>query len=141
MGAGDPRRRRKLLEYLDADGRVFPFRVVTVHHQDVAHAQRHRSQKVALQRDPVAIPAGHLQDRLDAVPDEEMCRDQAREVRFRHGAVGDVHRGCQPLQGEPAPDELLGIGGNRGSQFRGDGEQALAQASFELSDRAFGGFA
>ena len=73
--------------------------IVAAQHQNVADAQGHGAEEIALQRDAVAVAAGHLQDRLDAVREQEMRRGEAREMRLGAGAVGDVDRRGQPLSG------------------------------------------
>ena len=73
-------------------------RIVAAQHQKVAHAERHRAQKVALQRDAIAIAAGELQDRLDALLDHDRGRRERAHMRVRTGAVGDVDRVGEAFQ-------------------------------------------
>ncbi|OGA13231.1 MAG: hypothetical protein A3D95_05000 [Betaproteobacteria bacterium RIFCSPHIGHO2_12_FULL_69_13] len=108
-------------------------RLVAAEHQHVADAERRGAQQVALQRDAVAVAAGHLQDRLDPGAREEIRADQAGQVCLRARAVGDVHRGRQPFQRCRAGDELGRVGRDGRSDFGGDDEVAAAQPRLQIA--------
>ena len=90
-----------------------------------------RADEIALQRDAVAVAAGHLQDRLDAVCEQEMRRRDAREMRLGAGAVGDVDRGGDALERQRAGDEGGGIGRDRRRQLGGDDEASAVEFALE----------
>ena len=60
--------------------------------QDVGYVQRRRAQQVGFQRQPVAVAHGELKHRLDTFARQHRRRRQAREMRARAGAVGDIDR-------------------------------------------------
>jgi hypothetical protein len=102
-------------------------RVVAGEHQHIVDAERRGAEQVALQREPVAVAAGHLEDRLDAALHEEVRRREAGQVNLGARAVGDVDRGDQPFQRHGAAQEFRGVGGHRRRDLRGDDELAAAQ--------------
>ena len=108
-------------------------RVIAAQHENIAHAEGDRAQKVALKGDPVAIAAGELEHRLDAVLYEEVRRHQARQVHFRARAVGDVHGGRQALERQRVADEFGRVGRHRRRKLGGDYEPAASQAPLELA--------
>ena len=84
-------------------------RIVATQHQQVAHAERGGAQQVALQREPVAVAAGELEDRLDPVHQQDRRGGQRAHVRARAGAVGDVHGvGQARAAAAPCPAGRLG---------------------------------
>jgi hypothetical protein len=85
-------------------------RLVAAQHQHVADTECNRPQQIRLEREPVAVAAGDLQDRLDAALQEEVRRDQAGQVRLRPRAIGHVHRRRDVTQRQRARDEFGQIG-------------------------------
>jgi hypothetical protein len=114
-------------------GLVADLGVVAAEDEDVVDAERRRAEDVALQREPVAVAAGHLEDRLDAALHEEVRGGEAGEVHLGAGAVGDVDRGDEALQGQRALQEFRRIGRDRGRDLGGDDELAGAQAGLQLA--------
>ena len=79
-------------------GLVARLRVVAGEDQHVVDAERRGAEDIALQREPVAVAAGHLEDRLDAALHQEVRGGEAGEVHLRARAVGDVDRGGEALR-------------------------------------------
>jgi hypothetical protein len=90
-------------------------------------AERRRAEQVALQRDAVAIAAGHLKDRLEAALDQEVGRGQAGEMHLRARSIGHVDRGGEALERQRAPQELRRVGRDGGRDLSGDDELPAAQ--------------
>ncbi len=65
--------------------------VVAGHQQHVRDAQRARRDQVRLQREPVAVAAGELHDRLDPRLGRQQAARPARHPHVRARVVGDVH--------------------------------------------------
>ena len=108
-------------------GLVAGLRIVAGEHQDVADAERCGAEDVALQREAVAVAAGHLEDRLDAVLNQEVRGGEAGQVHLGARAVGDVDRGGEAFQRQRAAQELGRVGRDRRRDLRGDDEIAAAQ--------------
>ena len=80
--------------------------VVAGHHQDVADAEGRRAEQVGLQRDAVAVPAGHLHDRLEPGVQRGEAAGPAGQPDVGALVVGDVDRV------DPVPQQRGG-GGDR----------------------------
>ncbi len=65
-------------------------RIVTAQHQQIAHARGCRAQQVALQRDTIAITAGELKNRFDALLHEHGGGSNGAEMGPCAGTVGDI---------------------------------------------------
>jgi hypothetical protein len=117
-------------------GLVAELGVVAGEHQDVVDAQRRGTDQIALQRKPVAVAAGHLEDRLEPALHEEMRGDEAGEVYLRTGAVGDVDRSSEAPERHRSLQELGGIGRHRRRDLRGNDEVTLPQAGLEFASCA-----
>jgi hypothetical protein len=79
--------------------------------QDVRHAERRRSQEVALQGHAIAVAYGELQHRLDAVLGQDGGGSQRRHVRAGARAIGDVDRIGQALEAAGALQHRRGRAG------------------------------
>ena len=71
-------------------GLIARARIVAAQHQQVADAERRGADQVALQREPVAVAAGELQHRLDAILLQDRRGGERTHMRARARAVGDV---------------------------------------------------
>ncbi len=72
--------------------------VVAGQAEQVADVGGRRPHQLRLQRDAVAIAAGELEYRLDALADENGGGNRCREMRAGAGAVGDIDRIGQAAQ-------------------------------------------
>jgi hypothetical protein len=84
-------------------GVVAPLGPVPGHQQQVGHAQRPRREQVGLQRDPVAVPAGHLHHRFQAGGQRGHAAGQAGHPHLGALVVGDVGRV------HPVPQQRRGL--------------------------------
>jgi hypothetical protein len=75
---------------------VTELRVVAGHHQDVADAEGRRPEQVGLQRDAVAVPAGHLHDRLQPGGHRGQAARPAGQPHIRALVIGDID-GIDPV--------------------------------------------
>ena len=106
-------------------------RIVAAQHQQIVNAARRRTHEVALQGNTVAVTAGHLQDRLDPLADQDRrCRERC-QMRPGAGAVGDIDGVGQALERQGFGEKLVAVGGNRRGHFRGDDKALLAQLFLE----------
>ena len=108
-------------------GLIAGARIVAAQHQQIAHAGRRRAQQIALQRDAVAVAAGELKDRLDALLDQHRRRRHRAKMRPRAGAVGDVDGIGEAFQRQRLGEQFVAVGGDRRRHFRGDDEALGAQ--------------
>jgi hypothetical protein len=98
--------------------------MVAGHQQHVRDAQGARRDQVGLQREPVAVAAGDLHDRLDPGLGGQQAARPASHPHVRAGVVGDVHSvhpAAQRLR--PAADGR-GIGPARRADLGGHRELA-----------------
>ena len=128
---GLEQRARVEIEHRLGVGLIAGARVVAAQHQQIAHAAGSRAQQIALQGDAVAVAAGELQHRLDAVLDQQRGRRHRAEMRARAGAVGDVDRVGEALERGRLGEKSAALGADRRRDFRGDhkapGRQLLLQ--------------
>ena len=106
---------------------VAELRVVAGHHQNVADAERRRPEQVGLQRDAVAVPAGHLHDRLEPGGHRGQAARPAGQPHVRALVVGDVD-GIDPIPQQRGL--LVDRAGTRPAgrtDLRGDREAARGQ--------------
>src|SRR3990172_2567717 len=105
--------------------------VVAGEGKDVPYAQNPRAHYVGLEREPVPVPARHLEHGVDALFQQEHRAGQRREAHHGPLVVGDVRRGNLALQ-EP---RLLHERGNVSAPWRsylgGDDEPARFQLFFK----------
>lgn len=100
------------------------FGIIAGQNEKIGHSERSRPQQLALKRDPVAIPAGDLKDRFDAIAQKNGCRNERIEMRPRACAVRDVHRIGEAAQWQGVRQKVFGVGRERRSDFRRHNELA-----------------
>ena len=106
--------------------------VVSAQAQQVAHAQSEGSQQVALDGQPVAVPAGHLDDRLQAFLHHDCASGYAGHAYDGRLVVGDIDRLTIPLQhGGLFPDHIA-IGILWRPKLGSDSEMAGPQHSLQV---------
>ena len=108
-------------------------RIVPAQREHVPDAERRGAEQLALQRDPVAVAAGELQDRLDAVSHEKVRSGEAGHMRPGARSVGHVDRGREAAQRERPVDEFGGIARNRRCKLGGDHEAPATQLSLQFA--------
>ena len=99
--------------------------IVAAQQQQIAHAERRRAHQIALQRDAVAVAAGELQDRLDAVarpgsPPPSPRRDAARAP----APSVTLTASARPLSGAALASRSSRVARHRRRDLRGDDEAA-----------------
>jgi hypothetical protein len=57
------------------------------------------SQQVGLQGNAVTVTTGHLEDRLDAVVQQDATHGQAAHSHHRSAPIGDIHGVNKSLEG------------------------------------------
>jgi len=125
MASGGPRRE---------DLARMPENIGAAQHEQIANAERCRTEQIALQRKPVAVAAGELKNRLEA-----LARQQGRGNRRRHVCAGartisHVDRIGESAQRQRQAQNILRIAGNRRRHFCGHDESSRAQSFFEARD-------
>ena len=88
-------------------GLVAGGRIVAAQHQEIADAERGGAEQVALQRQAVAVAAGQLEHRLDAVLPQDRRRGERAQMRTRAGAVGDIDGIGQALERQRLGEQLV----------------------------------
>jgi len=78
-------------------------------------------------RDPVAVAAGELQDRLDAGGDQHGGGDRRAHMGARAGPVGEVHGVGDAPQRQRLAHQIVAVAGDRRSDLRGHDEASGAQ--------------
>ena len=112
---------RAEVEHRGRVGVVAAFGPVAGHQQQVGHPQRARREQVGLQRDPVAVPGGHLHHRLQTGGQRGHAAGQAGHPDLGALVVGDVgrvhpaaqHRGSVPDRGQVRAARRPDLGGDR----------------------------
>src|SRR5262249_33526930 len=99
-------------------------RIVAAQQQQVFCAERGGGQQVPLQGDAVAVAAGELQYRLDAVLQQDRRRRDGAEMRARAGAVGDVDGVGEALERQRLVEHVARIARGGRRHLGGDGEAA-----------------
>ena len=100
---------------------------VAAQREDRPHAEGPRAEELGLQGHDVAVAAGDLEDRVDALVDEQRRAGDGGELDRRRLVVGDVDRvdGAGERAGA-RPDEL-GVRVARRPELRGDDEATRRQ--------------
>ena len=111
---GLQQRARVEIEHRLGVGLIAGARIVAAQHQQIAHAAGGGAQQIALQGDAVAVAAGELQHRLDAVLDQQRGRRHRAEMRPRAGAVGDVDRVGEALERRRLGQQFAAVGADTG---------------------------
>ena len=88
-------------------GLVARGRIVAAQHQQVADAERRRAEQVALQREPVAVAAGQLQHRLDAVALQQHGGGERAQMRPRAGSIRHVNGVRQAFERQCLVEQVL----------------------------------
>ena len=114
-------------------GLIAGARIVAAQHQEVADAERRRADQIALQREAVAVAAGQLQDRLDAVLVQDRRSGERAEMRARAGPVGDVDGVGDVLERHRLDQQLLRVARDRRRDLGRDDEAAGRECPFELA--------
>ena len=108
--------------------------VVARQAEDVAHAQRGRAQQIALNGDPVAVAATHLQDRLITCPRHQRATCHTAHMAVRARPVRRIDGVAYVPQLGDIGVNILWVGRIRRVQLRGHcemaGLQELQQAGF-----------
>ncbi len=112
-------------------GLVAGLRVVAGQDQQVVHPGRRRAHQIGLQRNAIAVAAGELQDRLDAVLHHERRCNGGGQVRAGARPVGDVDRVRQALERQRLRQHVLRVERNGRRDLGGDHELARAQECFK----------
>ena len=114
-------------------GLIARARIVAAQHQKIAQAERSRAEQIALQREAIAVAAGELQHRLDAVALKDRGGCERAEMRTCAGAVGDVDRVGEVLQRQRLVEQILRVAGHRRRDFRRYDETAGMDRLFKLA--------
>ncbi len=114
-------------------GLIARARIVAAQHQKVADAERRRADQVALQREPVAVAAGQLQHRLDAVLVQDRRGGERTHMRARACTVGDVDGVGDILERQRLDQQFLRIARDRRRDFGRDDEPAGRERPLELA--------
>ena len=111
--------------------------VIAGQQEDIARPESRGSQEVRLQRQPVPVAAGELDDRLHPRLRHERPGRERRQVRVGRGIVGAVGR--VDLSSQPAGEapDFLGIG-SVGRLHLGRDREAARPGSIQGSGAAFG---
>ena len=107
-------------------------RIVAAQDQQIAHAGRGGGEQLALQRDAVAVTAGELQDRLDALPPPTSL-PPSTEPRCGRAPAPSVMltASAKPLSGIALASRSLRSARNRRRDFGGDDETAGGEFVFQ----------
>ena len=105
-------------------GLVAGRRIVAAQHQQIAHAGGGRGHQVALQGDAVAVAAGELKDRLDALGRQHGGGGDGGKMRAGAGAVGDVDRVGEAFERQRLGEQVGAVEGYRRRHFGGEHEAA-----------------
>ena len=100
--------------------------------EDGAHAERPGAEQVGLQRQHVAVAAGHLHDRLEAALQHHDRGGQRRHLHARRLVVGHVGRVHHRSERRGRPAHEVGVGVGRRAQLGGDDEGLRGQ---EIGER------
>ena len=95
--------------------------------QDRPHAERPRSEQVGLERHDVAVAAGELEDRLDALVDQQHRAGHGGELDRGGLVVGHVDRVDRPGERAGARAHDVGVRVARRPELRGDDEATRRQ--------------
>ena len=114
-------------------GLIARARIVPAQHQQIAQAERRRAEQIALQRETIAVAAGHLQHRLDPVLLKDRRGRHRAKMGARAGAVGDIHRVGETLERQRLVEQILRLAGDRWRYFGGDDETAGLDCLFKLA--------
>jgi hypothetical protein len=107
---------------------VAELRVVAGHDQDVADAEGTGAEQVGLQCDAVAVPAGHLHDRLEPSGQHGQTARPAGQPHVRALVVGHVDRVDPVLEQRSGGRDLLRAGPAGRADLGGHREAARGQA-------------
>ena len=106
---------------------VAAFGPVAGHQQQVGDAESARREQVGLQRDPVAVTAGHLHDRLQTLGERDDAAGEAGHPDLGALVVGDVGRVHPVAQQRGGLADLVDVGAPRRPDLGGDREPSGAQ--------------
>ena len=99
--------------------------------QDIANAQRMGAEQIGLDGQPVAVAAGHLDDRLDAFLEQDGAGGDAAHADDGGLVVGDIGGIHAALQKAGFPADDLCIMALRRPHFSGDGEMSGGKDTLE----------
>ncbi len=108
---------------------ITEFRVVAGHQQHVRDAHGGGGEQVGLERQPVAVAAGELHDRLDSRLGGQQAAGPARHPHVRTGVVGDVDGIHPAAQRFHLAAQRRGIRPPRRPDLRGHREPARGEAA------------
>ena len=107
--------------------------VVAGQTEEVLQPQGGSRQHVGLHRDPVAVAAGHLDDRLHALSLGQQARADGRHAHNGGLAVGDVDRIHLALEQPRLGADHLRVTVLRRPQLARDGELAAAEHPLQIA--------
>ena len=108
-------------------GLVAGLGIVAGENQQIAHAGGRRPHQLALERDPIAVAASELQDRLDPGRGQHGGGNRRAHMGARAGPVGEVDGVRQPPQRQRLAHQVGAVEGDRRSDFGSDHEASGPQ--------------